>query len=89
MLTVKSQLDEGGQIEISVNDTGPGLPSGNADRIFEAFFTTKPQGSGMGVAISKSIIESQGGRIWANSNDGHGTTFHFTLPANSPATNPS
>jgi PAS domain S-box-containing protein len=89
MLTVKSQLDEGGQIEISVNDTGPGLPSGNADQIFEAFFTTKPQGSGMGLAISKSIIESQGGRIWANSNDGHGTTFHFTLPATAPETNPS
>jgi sensor histidine kinase regulating citrate/malate metabolism len=53
MLTVKSQLDEGGQIEISVNDTGPGLPSGNADRIFEAFFTTKPQGSGMGVASNR------------------------------------
>ena len=66
VLTVKSQLGEDGQIEISVNDTGPGLPSGKADQIFDAFFTTKPQGSGMGLAISKSIVESHGGRIWAN-----------------------
>jgi signal transduction histidine kinase len=69
-----------GQIEISVNDSGPGLPLGRADQIFDAFFTTKPQGSGMGLAISKSIVESQGGRLWATANDGRGTTFHFTLP---------
>ena len=81
VLTVKSQLKEHGQIVISVNDTGPGLPPGNADRIFDAFFTTKPHGSGMGLAISKSIVESHGGRIWANGNAGRGATFHFTLPA--------
>jgi signal transduction histidine kinase len=81
VLTVKSQLREHGQIEISVNDTGPGLPPGKADQIFDAFFTTKPQGSGMGLAISKSIVESHGGRIWANPEGGHGATFHFTLPA--------
>jgi signal transduction histidine kinase len=81
VVTVKSQLGEDGQIEISVNDTGPGLPSGKADQIFDAFFTTKPQGSGMGLAISKSIVESNGGRIWANGDGGHGATFHFTLPA--------
>ena len=80
VLTVKSQLGVDGQIEISVNDTGPGLPVGEADHIFDAFFTTKPQGSGMGLAISKSIVESQGGRIWATSDDGRGATFHFTLP---------
>jgi signal transduction histidine kinase len=67
--------------EISVNDTGPGLPPGKADQIFDAFFTTKPQGSGMSLAISKSIVESHGGRIWANGNGGRGGTFHFTLPA--------
>jgi PAS domain S-box-containing protein len=78
-VTVKSQLGEDGQIEISVNDTGPGLPLGQAEHIFDAFFTTKPQGSGMGLAISKSIVESHGGRIWANG-DG-GSMFHFTLPA--------
>ena len=79
VLTVKSRLADDCQIQISVNDTGPGLPTGKADQIFDAFFTTKPQGSGMGLAISKSIIESQGGRIWATANDGRGTTFHFTL----------
>jgi PAS domain S-box-containing protein len=81
VLTVKWQLGENGQIQISLHDTGPGLPLGKADQIFDAFFTTKPQGSGMGLAISKSIIESQGGRIWANGNGGRGATFHFTLPA--------
>jgi signal transduction histidine kinase len=81
VVTVKSQLGEDGQIEISVNDTGAGLPMGNIDQIFDAFFTTKPQGSGMGLAISKSIVESHGGRIWANGDGGRGATFHFTLPA--------
>ena len=80
ILTVKSQLGEDGQIEISVNDTGPGLPPGKADQIFDAFFTTKAQGSGMGLAISKYIVESHGGRIWASEETGHGATFHFTLP---------
>jgi signal transduction histidine kinase len=88
VLTVKSQLGEDSQIEISVNDTGPGLPLGKADQIFDAFFTTKPQGSGMGLAISKSIVESHGGRIWANGNGGRGATFHFTLPAAPAETNP-
>ncbi len=88
VLTVKSQLREDGQVEISVNDTGPGLPLGKADQIFDAFFTTKPQGSGMGLAICKSIVESQGGRIWANGDGGRGATFHFTLPAAPAETNP-
>jgi PAS domain S-box-containing protein len=80
LLTLKSQLRDDGHIQISLNDTGPGLPPGKADQIFEAFFTTKPQGSGMGLAISKSIVESHGGRIWANGNDGRGATLHVTLP---------
>jgi signal transduction histidine kinase len=88
VLTVKSQVGEDGQVEISVNDTGPGLPLGHADQIFDAFFTTKPQGSGMGLAISKSIVESQGGRIWANGEGGRGATFHFTLPAATAKANP-
>jgi PAS domain S-box-containing protein len=88
VLTAKSQLGEDGQIEISVNDTGPGLPLGTADQIFGAFFTTKPQGSGMGLASSKSIVESHGGRIWANGDGGRGATFYFTLPAASAETNP-
>jgi PAS domain S-box-containing protein len=85
LLTIHSQLREDGDIEIAVKDTGPGLPPGNAERIFDAFFTTKPQGSGMGLAICKSIVESQGGRIWADSNGGRGATFHFTLPTVTPA----
>jgi signal transduction histidine kinase len=88
VVTVKSQLGEDGQIEISVNDTGAGLPQGNADQIFDAFFTTKPQGSGLGLAISKSIVESHGGRIWANGDGERGATFHFILPAAPTETNP-
>jgi signal transduction histidine kinase len=88
VVTVKSQLGEDGHIQISIHDTGPGLPLGNADQIFDAFFTTKSQGSGMGLAISKSIVESHGGRIWANGNDGRGATFRFTLPAAHAETNP-
>jgi PAS domain S-box-containing protein len=88
VLTVKSRLGEDSQIEISVNDTGPGLSLGNANQIFDAFFTTKPQGSGMGLAISKSIVESHGGRVWANGDSERGATFHFTLPAVPAETNP-
>jgi PAS domain S-box-containing protein len=78
-LTVKSHL-QGGQLQFSVSDTGVGLPTEKMDQIFSAFFTTKPQGSGMGLAISRSIVESHGGRLWAAANDGRGATFHFTLP---------
>jgi signal transduction histidine kinase len=88
VVTVKSQLGEDGRIEICVNDTGPGLPVGKADQIFDAFFTTKPEGSGMGLAISKSIVESHGGQIWANGEVERGATFHFTLPAAPAGTNP-
>ena len=80
MLTVRSRLHEDSQIEISVSDIGPGLIQSNADQIFDAFFTTKPQGSGMGLAISRSIVEAHGGRLWATSHDGRGATFHFSLP---------
>lgn len=86
ILTVKSQIGQDGQIEILIQDTGPGLPADKADQIFDAFFTTKLQGSGMGLAISKSIVESQGGRIWADGEGGHGATFHFTLPVVSAGT---
>jgi signal transduction histidine kinase len=79
-LTIKSQLGNDGQLLISMSDNGVGLPSEKADQIFNAFFTTKPQGSGMGLAISRSIVESHGGRLWATANSGGGATFHFTLP---------
>jgi signal transduction histidine kinase len=80
VLTVKTGRGEGGQVLISVSDTGIGLPAGTTDEIFDAFFTTKPQGSGMGLAISRSIVESHGGRLWATPQNGRGATFHFTLP---------
>ncbi len=79
-LTVKSQLQDG-QLQFSVSDTGVGLPTEKMEQIFSAFYTTKQQGSGMGLAISRSIVESHGGRLWATANDGRGATFHFTLPA--------
>jgi PAS domain S-box-containing protein len=78
-LTVKSELYDG-QLQFSVSDTGVGLPTDKLDQIFSAFFTTKPQGSGMGLAISRSIVESHGGRLWATANAERGANFHFTLP---------
>jgi PAS domain S-box-containing protein len=87
VLTVKTGRGEGGQLQISVSDAGVGLPAGITDEIFHAFFTTKPQGSGMGLAISRSIVESHGGRLWAKSHDGRGATFHLTLPAAPAETN--
>jgi signal transduction histidine kinase len=78
-LTVKSKLQDD-QLQFSVSDTGVGLPKEKMDQIFSAFFTTKAQGSGMGLAISRSIVESHGGRLWATANDGRGATFNFTLP---------
>jgi len=79
-LTVKSEADDG-QLLISVSDTGVGLPAEQADKIFRAFFTTKGNGTGMGLPISRSIIESHGGRLWAAGAPGRGATFQFTLPA--------
>jgi PAS domain S-box-containing protein len=78
-LTIRSRSNPEGQLEISISDTGVGLPE-NAERIFDAFHTTKPQGTGMGLAITRSIVESYGGRVWATANQGAGATFHFTLP---------
>ena len=82
-LTVKSKLQDG-QLQFSVSDTGVGLPTEKMDQIFSAFFTTKPQGSGMGLAISRSIVESHGGQLWASANSGRGAIFHFTLPTEVP-----
>ena len=79
-LSVTSRLNEEGLLQISVSDTGPGLPATKEGQIFEPFFTTKPQGSGMGLAICRSIVESHGGRLWAAPNGDRGACFHFTLP---------
>jgi PAS domain S-box-containing protein len=79
-LTIASNSNEDGHLLISVSDTGVGIPTDKVDRIFDTFFTTKPQGTGMGLAISRSIVESHGGRLWAVSNARRGSTFRFTLP---------
>jgi len=79
-LSVKSRLNEEGLLQISVSDTGPGLPATKEEQIFEPFFTTKPQGSGMGLAICRSIVESHGGCLWAAPNGDSGACFNFTLP---------
>jgi PAS domain S-box-containing protein len=78
-LFIKSQLAEAGQLLISISDTGGGLPP-QANRIFDAFFTTKLHGIGMGLSISRSIVESHGGRLWADGNSSRGATFHIALP---------
>jgi PAS domain S-box-containing protein len=80
-LTIKSERTDDDQLLISVSDIGVGLPAEGADQIFDAFYTTKPQGTGMGLAITRSIVESHGGRLWATANRGRGATFNFTLSA--------
>jgi signal transduction histidine kinase/CheY-like chemotaxis protein len=79
-LCIKSQRTETGQLLVSVTDTGIGLPPQHADQIFDAFFTTKPDGTGMGLRISRSVVESHGGRLWAADNPPRGASFCFTLP---------
>jgi PAS domain S-box-containing protein len=81
-LIIKSQRAENEELMVSVSDTGVGLPSQQAEQIFNAFFTTKVDGTGMGLRISRSIIESHGGRLWAADNSPRGASFCFTLPTN-------
>jgi C4-dicarboxylate-specific signal transduction histidine kinase len=80
-LAIKSQPADNEECLVSVSDTGVGLPAQQADQIFNAFFTTKPHGTGMGLSISRSIVESHGGRLWAGSNAPRGASFYFTLPS--------
>src|SRR5256714_6338453 len=79
-LAIKSQRAEHGQLTVCVSDTGVGLPPQQADQIFRAFFTTKPHGTGMGLSISRSIVESHSGRLWAADNSSRGASFHIILP---------
>jgi signal transduction histidine kinase len=83
-MVIKAQLAENERILVSVSDTGPGFPPDRAEQIFDPFFTTKPHGTGMGLRISRSIIESHGGRLWAEGASGRGATFHLNLPAAIP-----
>jgi PAS domain S-box-containing protein len=86
-LSIKSEVADG-QVLISVTDVGVGLPPDHEDRIFKAFFTTKEEGTGMGLPVSRSIVESHGGRLWATANSDRGATFRFTLAAVSRAVHP-
>jgi PAS domain S-box-containing protein len=88
-LTIASKKAEDGQIQLSVRDVGIGLPGENTERIFDAFFTTKAQGTGMGLSICRRIIESHGGKLWATANSGRGASFHFTLPTASSTSSTS
>ena len=80
-LQVGSEKDDSQGVLVAVRDSGPGLDPESLDQLFTAFYTTKPQGMGMGLAISRSIIEAHGGRLWATANQHRGATFQFTLPA--------
>ena len=79
-LLVGSGKDESQGVRVTVRDSGPGLDPESLAHLFTAFYTTKPQGMGMGLAISRSIIEAHGGRLWATANEGRGATFQLTLP---------
>jgi predicted ATPase/signal transduction histidine kinase len=79
-LVVRSGTEGSQQVLVAVRDSGPGLDLQSFERLFDAFYTTKPHGLGMGLAISRSIIEAHGGRLWATANEGRGATFQFTLP---------
>jgi signal transduction histidine kinase len=92
VLTISSERVETGDMLVAVKDTGSGIDPATADRIFESFFTTKPNGMGMGLSICRSIIEAHGGRFWASPNRPHGAVFQFTLPADGmdpPASEPA
>ena len=79
-LAIRSDVDEHGQVLVCVRDSGTGLDPQHLEQVFEAFYTTKAEGVGMGLSISRSIVEAHGGRLWASSNTGLGASFQFTLP---------
>jgi two-component system, LuxR family, sensor kinase FixL len=91
-LTIVAGRGDSNELFVEVQDTGPGLDQANLDRLFHSFYTTKPEGTGMGLAISRSIVEAHGGRLSAAPNEPHGAVFRFTLPvegASSPHSVPS
>ena len=79
-LWIRSREHGSDEILVAVEDSGPGIEPENIDRVFKAFYTTKPDGIGMGLSICRSIVEAHGGRLWATANVPHGATFQFTLP---------
>jgi len=85
ILTIRSRMNPEGRLIVSISDTGIGLPAQSTEQIFDPFHTTKPQGTGMGLTITRSIVESYGGRVWATVNERAGATFHFVLPSDTEA----
>jgi signal transduction histidine kinase len=85
-IIVSARVGDAQTVEIAVSDTGHGIATGKLSHVFDPFFTTKPDGMGMGLPISRTIIEAHGGRLWAESNNGDGATFRFTLPTVETAT---
>ena len=79
-VTVTARPNGSRTVEIAVGDTGPGIPAGMLANVFDPFFSTKPNGMGMGLPISRTIVEAHGGQLWAENNNGHGATLRFTLP---------
>jgi C4-dicarboxylate-specific signal transduction histidine kinase len=79
-ILIRSQRQEADGVLVQVRDSGSGIDAATAERLFKAFYTTKPSGMGMGLSISRSIIAAHGGRLWASPNEDHGATFQFTLP---------
>jgi two-component system, LuxR family, sensor kinase FixL len=80
LVRLSARLDETQTVEITVSDSGQGIPTEKLQRVFDPFFTTKTKGMGMGLPISRNIIEAHSGRLWAENNRGGGAIFRFTLP---------
>ncbi len=79
-LLISTEQTQTGAVLVSVSDSGPGIDPDRLDRVFEAFYTTKPSGVGMGLSICRSIINAHGGRLWAETNEPRGAVFQFSLP---------
>ena len=79
-LLIRTERDEGDRVRLSVKDSGVGFTPQTADKIFQAFYTTKTDGMGIGLSVSRSIIEAHQGHLWATPNDGPGSTFSFAIP---------
>ena len=88
-LLISTEREPSGGVLVTVRDTGPGLDPQSVERLFEAFYTTKPEGMGMGLSISRSIIEAHKGRIWASANEPRGAVVQFTLPPERDGTVPA
>jgi signal transduction histidine kinase len=83
LVFITTERDAGDRVRLTVEDSGEGFDAASAERLFDAFYTTKGEGMGIGLAVSRSIIESHNGRLWAAPNDGPGATFSFSIPVGS------